>query len=528
MGLLAESLRSWLSSDKALARWLGGGQTVAAGLDVNVDAAMKYPAFSSAVTLIQNEMALAPLYRRMGEGRARAREHPLDRLLSASPNGEQSAFTWRREMMFAVLTAGAGYAEIQRDNSGRPVALWPIDPERVTPGRDPAGRPVYSVYNPPRSGQLSNLSNWRPEVTLSEDQILVILGPGSRDGLTPSSPVARAREAIGLGLGTEKFGATFFGNGAWPGLIAQHPGKLSEAAHTRLKESLNNALKGPSRAHSLILTEEGIKIEKAGIPPEDSQFLQTRQHQINEIARLFNLPPTLIGGSLENGLTYANSLSEAQRFVDQCLLPWAVLWEQELNRKLLTTLERDSMYFEMVFESLLRGDVPTRYAAYRTALESGFLTVSEVRARENLPALPEAPPSAPTNGNRPRSRPDGADHVVVSEALARVLRRWGAEFIRAASAADVRQRLAKFAGADDADGHTRQILETAFALVPGASAWAVARALRAECVSDVQHVLDTTSAEHVPNRVLQHIEKQWPIRAGSLAAELIRNGGTHG
>jgi HK97 family phage portal protein len=231
MGLLdplAESLRSWLSSDKALARWLGGGQTVAAGLDVNVDAAMKYSAFSSAVTLIQNEMALAPLhlYRRVGEGRERVRDHPLDRLLCASPNAEQSAFTWRREMMFAVLTTGAGYAEIQRDNSGRPVALWPIDPERVTPGRDPAGRPVYSVYNPPRSGQLSNLSNWRPDVTLSEDQILVILGPGSRDGLTPSSPVARAREAIGLGLATERFGSTFFGNGAWPGIVAQHPSSL--------------------------------------------------------------------------------------------------------------------------------------------------------------------------------------------------------------------------------------------------------------------------------------------------------------
>jgi Phage portal protein len=287
-------------------------------------------------------------------------------------------------------------------------------------------------------------------------------------------------------------------------------------------------LQGPHRAHNLILTEEGIKIEKVGIPPEASQFLQTRQHQINEVAREFNLPPTLIGGNLEGGLTYANSLAESQRLVDQCLIPWATLWEQELDRKLLTTAERVTLYFEISFESLLRGDTTTRYGAYKTALEAGFMTVNEVRARENLPALPEAAlPSAPTNGNRPRSRPDGADHAVISEALARVLRRWGADFLRATSAADVRVQLARLAGGDEADGHTRKVLETALALVPSADPASVARALRAECVRQIQQVLDTTAAQYVPGRVVQLLDKEWPVRAGALAAEIIQNGGTH-
>ena len=210
-------------------------------------------------------------------------------------------------------------------------------------------------------------------------------------------------------------------------------------------------------------------------------------------------------------------------------MPWGALWEGELNRKLLTTAERRTHYFEISFEGLLRGDVPTRYAAYEVGLRNGFLTVNEVRARENLLALPEgALPTPSTNGARPRSRPDGAEQVVVSEALARILRRWGADFLRATSAADVRQQLARFTAAEKDDEHTVQVLTTAFALVPGADARGVARDLRAECVQQIQQVLDTTPAVHVPGRLVQLRDKEWPVRAGSLAAEILRNGGTHG
>jgi hypothetical protein len=240
------------------------------------------------------------------------------------------------------------------------------------------------------------------------------------------------------------------------------------------------------------------------------------------------MPPTMLGGSLEGGLVYQNTLAEAQRFVDQTLVPWGRMWEGELNKKLLAPSERNSHYFETSFEGLLRGDETTRYSNYRIGIEAGFLTVAEVRQRENLPELPDAtPPRAATNGAPARTRPDGADHIVVSEALARVLRRWGADFLRTTSAEDVRQRLARFAGDGDADRHTRQVLETALALVPGADARAVASALRAECVRDIQRLLDTTSALHVPSRVVQHIDKVWPVRAGSLAAEIIRGGWTN-
>ena len=535
MGLLAEAVRNFVSTrsgggwfgpfgsgDRELAR-LFGGRPVAAGVTVNKQTAMGYAPFAAAVTLISNVMASVPLqvFKRVGEGRERDRGHPLDRLVTREPNDEDSSFTFRRQMMQDALTDGVAYSEILRNRAtGRVGALWPIEPDRVTPQREAGGRLTYRVQTAGAA-----------DVTLSAANVVVILGPGSVDGIWPSPTWTRAKEAIGLGLAAERYGAKFFGNGATPGLVAQHPGKLSEVAHARLKADLKAELQGPDRAHSLIVTEEGIKIEKVGIPPEDGQFLQTRQHQINEMARVFNVPPTLIGGNLEGGLTYANNLAEAQRFVDQCLLPWAALWEQELNRKLLDPDERDTHYFEMTFEGLLRGDVTTRYAAYRTAIESEFMLPNEARARENLPALPEgAFPDAPTNGARPRARrPDGADHIIVSEALARVLRRWGADFLRATSAVDVRQQLARVTAAEKDDEHTVQVLTTAFALVPGADARTVARDLRAECVQQIQQVLDTTPAVHVPGRLVQLRDKAWPVRAGSLAAEIIRNGGgAHG
>ena len=164
-----------------------------------------------------------------------------------------------------------------------------------------------------------------------------------------------------MALATEPFGASFFGNGAWPGLIAQHPGKLSSEAHTRLKESLNNALQGPSRAHGLIVTEEGIKIEKAGIPPNDSQFLETRAYQVNDTARLFGVPPTVIGGALEGVLDVPKHPRRSAKVRGSDACAWGRNLEGELNRKLLAPYERDTHYFEISFEGLLRGDETTRY-----------------------------------------------------------------------------------------------------------------------------------------------------------------------
>ena len=526
MGLIAdrfvETFRSWFgpysSGDPVLAK-LFGGSPVSAGVVVNEQTAMAYAPFAAAVTLISNVLATVPLhlYRRVGESRERASGHPLDRLVATAPNAEQSSLAWRRLTMYQALTAGVSYSEIQRlrDGSGRPAALWPIEPDRVTPHRDDAGRLVYRVRTPGTD-----------DVTLRAENLLVILGPGSPDGITPSSPVQRAMQAIGLGLAAERFGATFFGNGSHFGGILSHPGRLGEEAVKRLRTSLKDRAEGVQRSHDFIILEEAMKYERLGVPPEEAQFLATRQHQINEIARVFGLPPTLIGGNLEAGLTYQNAVQEAQRFVDQCLLPWGALCEQELNKKLLDPDERDTHYFELTFEGLLRGDVATRYGAYRTAIETGFMTPNEARARENLPALPDgAAPSINARGAA-RSRPDAAVHAVVADALGRVLRRWGEPFLRATDTAAVRERLAKLASADPADGYTTQVLMTAFALVPGTDVRGVARGLRDECVNRIQQVLDAVAAAHVPGRVQKQVDIEWPVRAGSLAAELIRNAAT--
>jgi HK97 family phage portal protein len=169
---------------------------------------------------------------------------------------------------------------------------------------------------------------------------------------------------IGLGLALEKFGSTFFSNGANPSAAMIHPGRLSDKARENLRESVESRHQGADRAHRLLILEEGMKYERFGVPPDAAQFLASRAFQVVEVARLFNMPASLLNAAVEgSSLTYRNSVDEAQRLIDWCLLPWAATWQQELNRKLLTRAERDSLYFEHDFNGLLKGDLSSRYAA---------------------------------------------------------------------------------------------------------------------------------------------------------------------
>lgn len=207
------------------------------------------------------------------------------------------------------------------------------------------------------------------------------------NGLVGLSPIAVARQAIGLGLAAEEFGARFFGNGTNLGGVVKHPGKLSDQAAKNLRSSINETYSGLGQSHRVMLLEEGMDFVKVGIPPEDAQFLETRKFQVEEIARIFRVPPHMIGEL--SRATFNNIEHQSIEFVVHTIRPWLVRWEQVMKWKLFLPSERKSFFAEFVVDGLLRGDIKNRYAAYAIGRQNGWLSADDIREMENLNPLPD-------------------------------------------------------------------------------------------------------------------------------------------
>jgi HK97 family phage portal protein len=274
-------------------------------------------------------------------------------------------------MMAYVLTWGNAYAEIVSSGIEDVAELWPIPPNRMLDIRYKNGALSYEI-------QLDGGSKWFPR-----SKILHLAGLGF-DGFQGYSPVAMARKSIGLGMAMETFGAEFFGQGTHPGVVVSHPGRLGPEAHTNLRKDLTDKYSGLGQAHRLMLLEEGMKIEKIGIPPEDSQFLQSRQFQVPEIARWFNLPPHKLKDLSKS--SFNNIESEQISFVTDSILPWLVRLEQAYNAQLLTDAQRYNrkLYFKHVVEGLLRGDASSRADFYTKMFQIGAMSINEIREKEDL------------------------------------------------------------------------------------------------------------------------------------------------
>lgn len=372
MGVIAEAVRSWLgpygSGDKALIA-LFGGKPTAAGVSVNEFTALNISAVYCAINIISGAVSSLPLilYKSLpNDGKERFTDHRLYKMLHDEPNPETTSMVFRRTLQAHALSWGNGYAEIQMDQSGMPAAVWQITPDRVEPYREPGKRAPLRYRVAQDDGT---------KVTLDADRMLHLPGLGW-DGLRGYSVIHMARESLGLTAATERFGSTFFGNGATAGLTAHHPGKLSEAAHARLKTSLTDALQGPNKAHNLVLLEEGVTIEKITIPPDDAQFLETRKFQTTEVARWFNIPPHMLK-DLDRA-TFSNIEQQSLEFVLHTLTPWLVLWEQELTRKLIRPLERRQQFIKHNVKALLRGDTLSRYQAHAIARQWGWESANDV------------------------------------------------------------------------------------------------------------------------------------------------------
>lgn len=380
MGLLTELRGQWtgpLSSSSPELAKLWASPPTSTGVSITETNALNYSAVWAAVSLISSQVASLPLIlyaRRKDGGKDRKPNHPLYWLLHDEPNSEMSSFVFREALQAHVLTWGNGYAEIERDMSDRPIALWPITPDRVTPTRDRADNLTYKVRNP--DGK---------DVFLQPRNMFHLPGLGF-DGNVGYSVISKARESIGLGIATERFGGTFFGNGATFGGVLKHPGKLSPNAQKLLTDQIEAKHQGLTRAHRFLLLQEAMDYVGTGVPPEAAQFLETRLFQIIEICRWFNIPPHKLRDL--SRATFSNIEQQAIEFVTDTLRPWLIRWEQEIQRKLIAPLEQGIQFAEHLVDGLMRGDTTSRYAAYAVGRQWGWLSADDVLERENMNPLP--------------------------------------------------------------------------------------------------------------------------------------------
>ena len=356
----------------AMTEFLLGGFQSTAGVTVTEQSALRSAAVYACVRVLAESVASLPLitYQRTAIGKQRAVNHALYPLLHDMPNSEMTSFEFREALMGHVLLWGNAYAEIELNNRGDVMALWPLRPDRMQVARNDAGDLVYRYQMPDNS------------YTVFPQSLIFHLRGLSSNGIVGYSPIQMARNAIGLSLATEEFGARFFSNGARPGAVLQHPGQLGDKAYERLKSGWADQHQGLSNAQRMAILEEGMKIETIGVPPNDAQFLETRKFQTEEIARIFRVPLHKIG-DLEHA-TFSNIEQQELGFVVDSLRSWLVRIEQAITRDLIGPLERRTIFAEFLIDGMLRGDQASRYTAYATGRQWGWLSVNDVRRLENM------------------------------------------------------------------------------------------------------------------------------------------------
>jgi HK97 family phage portal protein len=346
-----------------------------AGVNISEYNAMTSTAVYACVRVLSETIASLPLplYRRLERGKEKATYHPLYFLLHDMPNPDMTSFTFRETLMSHLLLWGNAYAQVIRDGKGNISELWPLLPDRMSVERDLISGQL--VYKYSKDGQ---------QILLKQEEVLHIPGLGF-DGIKGYSPIHMAREAVGLALATEEFGSRFFANGARPGGILEHPGVVKDPE--KLRKSWEEVYKGVKNFHKIAVLEEGMKYHEIGIPPEDAQFLETRKFQLNEICRIFRVPPHLVG-DLERA-TFSNIEHQSIEFVVHAVRPWLVRWEQAITKCLLREGERKMYFPKFTVDGLLRRDFKARMEGYAIGRQNGWLSANDIRELEDMNPIPE-------------------------------------------------------------------------------------------------------------------------------------------
>lgn len=340
---------------------------VNSGAAVTTTSAMRVITVHRCVTLIAQSIASLPLgvYRYERDRRVEL-TNPAERFIWGRPNPEMSRVGfWATTIGMAVLTGNA-YIYKVRDGLGRVTEIWPLDPRKVEPVRDRDGTKRFQVG--------ADL--------LDSDTVLHV--PSYGDGFKGLNPIAYAREGIGMALATEEFGARFFGQGSTLAGVLTTDGKIDDPTADKLERRWSRLHSGVQRAHRIAILEGGLKYQQVGIAPEDAQFLETRRFQVEEIARLFGVPPHLLG-AVDRTTSWGKGIEEQNiGFVTYTLGWWITLFEQAITDDLLAPANH---YARWNVNGLLRGNTAERYQSYQIGRNAGFLSINDIRKFEELPPI---------------------------------------------------------------------------------------------------------------------------------------------
>ena len=348
--------------------------TSGSGKAVNARTAIQMSTVYACVRVIAETIASLPLhvYESNEGGSAKAVEHPLYHLIHDEPNPEMTSFVWRETMLTHLLLWGNSYSQVIRNGRGQVVGLYPLLPDYMEVDRDSKGVLTYKYTN------AEGVSRWlRPE------DVLHIPGLGF-DGIIGYSPVAMEKNAIGLGISAEEYGNKFFSNGARPSGILTHPNTVKDPA--ALRASWNAAYGGTSNASRVAVLEEGMTFTPLSMPNNEAQFLETRRFQVEEICRIYRVPPHMVGDL--SRATFSNIEHSSIDFAVLTIRPWLVRIEQAMNRALFPDREKGRFYVQFNLDGLMRGDYKSRMEGYAIARQNGWMSANDIRELENQNPIP--------------------------------------------------------------------------------------------------------------------------------------------
>lgn len=351
-----------------------GGFQTDAGITLSPHGAENISAVFASVQCIAETVATLPLvvYRRTGD-RVRSPDpsHPVARLFASGPNETQTTPEFIETMLGICLLRGNSYAEIVRDQRGQPVALLPFAADTVS---------IVQFANTRRVAY-DTAPSWRAPRRLLAEEVLH-LRDRSDDGIVGKSRLQRARETFATAAATERFAASMFRNGAALSGVLSHPEQIGEEAAKRLRKSFEEIYRGAENAGRVCVLEEGLKWQQISVSPEDAQMLDSRRFSVEQIARLFRIPPPILG-DLSHG-TFSNVEALQRQFYSHTLMPWLTKLERLIERTLFSEADRATHEVEFDCDLLLRGDMLQRYQCYRIAREIGLASANELRAWEHL------------------------------------------------------------------------------------------------------------------------------------------------
>lgn len=346
---------------------------------ITPESALTVPAVLAAITIIAEDTASLPLilYKRNGKYKNRAFDNIYYRLMHDQPNPEHTSFIFRELLMGHLLAWGNFFGQLIINSAGDVDAIWPLRPDRVTVSRVD-GLKVYRYTSYDNKMRI-----------FAQDEVIHIPAFGF-DGLIGQSRIALARNSIGFAISAEKFGSKFFANDARPSIAIKYPGHFDlltdkgQKEYEAFKISWNQAYQGSDNAWKVGLLQDGMDIATIGMPPADIQFVENQKWSLNQLARVFRIPPHMIG-DIEKSTSWGTGIEQQEQgYVNHTIRPWTVRIEECLNTQLLLQSDRSQLYYEHLFDALLRGDISTRFNAYVQGLTNGWMSPNEVRARENM------------------------------------------------------------------------------------------------------------------------------------------------